>query len=263
MCIEIEMKLAGLNAALQDGARAVLQRYLQSGLDQGLGSHGSLTKGAPWGNVAAFIIPFARRHEMRRILGGFAILSLLMFATPDLSAKDLAGKFGLGYESTLGGVSGLDLLYYINRHLALEGVLSMDYVSADPDSPMIFGMTLGGRYNFARAKDANLGLGVRVNIGYGNSDRSKILYGKTEDESIVHFNIEVPIILEYFLSNHFSISTKVGLLIDVIPEKGPVLTPGGVYQETLLKEDTGSGDTTRISFGAPGLIGALGATFYF
>ena len=194
---------------------------------------------------------------MRRILGGFAILSLLVFASPDLSAKDLAGKFGLGYESTLGGVRGLDLLYYVNRHLAIEGVLSLDYVSAAEESPMVFGMTIGARYNFARAKDANLGLGVRANIGYGNADRTKVATGGADDESIVHFNFEIPIILEYFLSNHFSLSTKVGLLIDLIPEKGAVLHPTNAYNMTT------GGDTTRIAFGAPGLMAALGATFYF
>jgi len=56
---------------------------------------------------------------------------------------------------------------------------------------------------------------------------------------------------EYFLSNHFSIFTQVGLLIDFVPEKGSVLTPNA------------SPGTTEVHFGATSLQGLLGATFWF
>ncbi len=186
---------------------------------------------------------------MKRLLGGLLMLVALTFAAPVSQAKDMQGKFGLGYVCTLGGVPGLDIQYYVNRFIGLEAVLGLDYVSASNLSPLAFKMSLGGRFNFARAKDANLGVALRANIGVTNSDYMKAkVAGATEGS--VHFNIEIPLIAEYFLSNHFSIFTQFGLLLDFVPKKGAVLT-------------NGAPDTTEVHFGLPALQGLLGATFWF
>jgi hypothetical protein len=184
---------------------------------------------------------------MKRLLGGLAVLLMLTFAAPGAGAKDLPGKFGLGYVCTLGGVPGLDIQYYVTRFIGLEAVLGLDYVSASDFSPLAFKMSLGGRFNFARAKDANLGVALRANIGVSNADYFK---NKAVTEGSVHFNLEIPLIAEYFLSNHFSVFTQVGLLIDFVPKKGAVLTGG-------------TPETTEVHFGIPGLQGLLGATFWF
>lgn len=184
---------------------------------------------------------------MKRLIGGLAMLLMLTFAAPGAFAKDLPGKFGMGYVSTLGGVGGLDIQYYVTRFIGLEAVLGLDYISASNVSPLCFKMALGGRFNFARAKDANLGVAIRANIGVANKDQMSLSGGT---DSSVHFNIEIPLIAEYFLSNHFSIFTQVGLLIDFVPKNGAVLTKGAA-------------DTTEVHFGLPALQGLLGATFWF
>ena len=186
---------------------------------------------------------------MKRLLGGLAMLMMLTLAAPGASAKDLPGKFGVGYVRTLGGVGGLDLQYYVTRFIGLEAVLGLDYVSASNLSPVAFKMALGGRFNFARAKDANLGIALRANIGVTNAAYFK-QSNPLATEGSVHFNLEIPIIAEYFLSSHFSVFTQFGLLIDFIPKNGAVLT-------------SGSPETTEVHFGLPALQGLLGATFWF
>ncbi len=185
---------------------------------------------------------------MKRLFGALAVLLMLSFAAPVASAKDLPGKFGLGYVTTLGGVGGLDIQYYVSRFIGLEAVLGLDYISASNVSPLAFKFSLGGRFNFARAKDANLGVAIRANVGIANKDYMAAYRGGAD--SAVHFNLEIPLIAEYFLSSHFSVFTQVGLLIDFVPKNGPVLTGGAA-------------DTTEVHFGIPGLAGLLGATFWF
>jgi hypothetical protein len=180
---------------------------------------------------------------MKRSLGILAVLLALTLSAGAALAKDMGGKKGLGYESTLGGVRGIDFLYYLNDHMALEGVLGLEYVSVSSASPMKFMFAPGFRFNFLRAKDANVGIGVRANIGYANEDYA----GK----STTHFNLEAPLILEYFLSNNFSIHTEVGLLVDFVPKDFDVLGTGNPKDSTALK------------LGVPSLGGGLGATFYF
>lgn len=188
---------------------------------------------------------------MKRLLGVILTASLIALAAPAAQAKDMPGKFGLGYVETLGGVRGLDIQYYVHRHFGLEAVLGLDYISSKDLSPMAFKMSIGGRYNVARAKDANFGVGLRANIGVGGKDYITVNYPEIANPELsVHFNLEIPLIFEYFLSNHFSIFTQVGLLIDFVPEKGAVLTDGAA-------------GTTEVHFGATSLSSLLGATFWF
>lgn len=188
---------------------------------------------------------------MKRLLSVLLVVSALIAAAPVASAKNLGGKFGLGYTETLGGVRGLDIQYYVTQYLGLEAVLGLDYISSEKLAPLTFKMALGGKFNIARAKNANFGLGLRFNLGFANADyfTAKLSSGEAERGS-THFNVEIPFFFEYFLSNHFSLHTQLGLLIDIIPKDGAVLTGG-------------SPENTEIHFGMPGLMGSLGATFWF
>ena len=72
----------------------------------------------------------------------------------------------------------------------------------------------------------------------------------------LQFNIELPIVIEYFLSESFSVSVSTGVLIAFIPEDGAVVTPKGNGSESVPK-------TIGVGIGAGSISGSLGAVYYF
>ena len=182
-----------------------------------------------------------------------ALAAMILFAI-SASAKDMNGKFGVGYDSTLGGVSGLNVKYYIGD-FALWGTLGLDiFAPKSGDNPIGFNFAAGGIFNFARAEQVNLGFGARIDLGYKN----KTAMGKAD--SSFQVNIELPLIMEYFFTDHFSIHTGVGIVVVIVPEKGCTLTPSrSPMGITSAQPVQGWG----IGIGNGGLLGNAGATFYF
>ena len=72
----------------------------------------------------------------------------------------------------------------------------------------------------------------------------------------LQFNLEFPLIIEYFLSESFSVSVSSGFLLAFIPAEGAVLTPKGNGGGTVPK-------TIAVGIGAGSITGSLGAVFYF
>jgi hypothetical protein len=177
--------------------------------------------------------------------------ALALLVATSAQAKDLGGKFGLGYEATLGGVQGLSLSYFVTHALAIDVLLGLQFVSPDSgDSLFGFNAAIGARYNFARAKDTNLGIGLRVDLGFAN----KAAMGGAD--SSFQANIELPLVVEHFFGEHFAITLATGLTVEIVPEKGQVLTPMGTKLTTPAK---GFG----LAFFNGGLMGHAGFKFYF
>jgi len=186
---------------------------------------------------------------MRKIAVLTTALALLVATSAN--AKDLGGKFGLGYEATLGGVQGLSLSYFVTNALAIDVLLGLQFVSPDSgDSLFGFNAAIGARYNFARAKDTNLGIGLKVDLGFLN----KAANGG--GDSTFQANIELPLIVEHFFGEHFAILLATGITVEIAPEKGNALTPMGTGLATPAK---GFG----LAFFNGGLFGSAGFKFYF
>jgi hypothetical protein len=210
---------------------------------------------------------------------GIVAVAIAALAAP-ASAKDMNGKFGVGFDQSIGGVSGVNLKYFIGD-FSIWLTPGVDlFAVKDGDTAVAFGVALGGIYNFARSDAANLGAGLRVDFGYRNKAA-----GDTWQ-----VGIEVPLVAEYFFTDHFALHFSTAIVIQIVPGSGPALhapTPGGLGDQASSSTTTmhcvpddpadpskGSTCTTTgtaskgnegvgFSLGAAGIAGSLGFTFYF
>jgi len=188
---------------------------------------------------------------MKRLSGFLAVLAVLVASSA--SAKDMSGKFGVGYDQSLGGVSGLDLAYFIGD-IKVTGTISFEmFAPKKGDNPTAFAAAIGGLYNIARSEQANLGVGLKIDLGFKN----KAAMGGTD--SSFQVNIEVPIVAEYFFSDFFSIHAGTGLLFVIVPEKGCALNVPNSPNNVTNNGAQGFG----FGIGNGSLIGNAGFSFYF
>jgi hypothetical protein len=172
--------------------------------------------------------------------GGFVkklLLSMAVMASV-ASAKDTIGKFGIGGNTTLGEISGLNVVYQTSKLLVLDATLGLNYVSpGSSDASSVFGWGVAAHafLNFADYQAANLLLGVGANVGGDDLDN-------TEG---VDFSIEAPLRLMWHASDHIAFFTQTGLFFDITQDR---------------LEDA----ENDFRFGIrTDLLGSAGATFYF
>ena len=205
---------------------------------------------------------------MRRLL--FLILVLMMMPAM-ASAKDMNGKFGIGVSQTLGGVSGATFRYWATRSFGIEAIVGVSLVDRDGlrSSTTING-SFGVLYAFVQKRTTNLSIGARVNLGFRTaptteaqavrvSDAVDTQTGSTTQEAsdtTLQLNAEIPIIVEYFFSDSFSVSLAFGFVVVVVPDEGAVLSVDG-YGSASGPGELGFGA------GTGGLFGSAGFTFYF
>jgi len=167
---------------------------------------------------------------MNKTLGALLCSCVLLVAT-SASAREVDGKWGLGYESTLTSLgqdlfgnnvtaSGLAARVYVG-HWALEAVLGASYHNVPKGSPEIrAAVSAGGLYNVFRSPSANLAAGVRGVFGLvrnflprdaTNETRAGLQHSGTD----VGFTVEFPLRAEYFFSDNFAISGAVGPVLEL------------------------------------------------
>jgi hypothetical protein len=202
-------------------------------------------------------------EKMKKLLS-IVMLLMVLSVSSALIAKDMNGKFGAGYQQSLGGVSGLNIKYWL-QDIGIDVTLGMGFVIPDKgDSAMTFKTAIGGIFSFARSEFANLGIGARINLGFKNkAAMEKAAMGGTDaamggTDSSFQFGIEVPLVAEYFLSDHFAINGQVGFTLSMIPEDGCTTDLPTEYGKTDDAKSTGIG----IGNGG-GVFGGTGFTFYF
>jgi len=190
---------------------------------------------------------------------GFAAAAALVWAPP-ANAKDLAGRFGVGVVQSLGGVSGLAFRLWPSERLGLEAIVGVRVIVAGGSSESQLATSVGGSvgvvYNVARSLHANLGLGGRVSVGYRSRSAAQLL-DPAATESITQVNLELPsVVLEFFLSDSFSVSVATGVVIDLVPAAGRTLDVPG-------HEGFDTPSTTIVDIGIGALAGSLGLVYYF
>lgn len=208
----------------------------------------------------------------------FVALMLTGFGAANAFAKEVDGAFGIGYDQSLGGVSGIKAIYWVGD-VGIQGIFGLDFVkSKENGKPLALVFGLSTFYNFATSENANLSFGLGVDFGYANRDYEKpatfsstgavaagqgsgqspgggsAQTGTTNDASF-QVNISLPLRFEYFFSDAFAINLATGISIAIIPKKGQVL--GDAANSAKKSEDVG------VRLGAGSLFGNAGFTYYF
>lgn len=189
-----------------------------------------------------------------------AVLGLLVaLAWPGAQAKTLNGRLGLGLEQSLGGVSGLTVRYWPGRDLGLLATVGATVVTDEPGDTESLGTSVGASlgfvYNVSSSLHGNLGLGARVALGY-QSARTADGKGGTQQTEVLQLGLEIPLVIEYFLSDSFSVSVATGLLVLIVPDEGAVLVPEG-------HGSASPAGATVLGLGSGSITGSLGAVYYF
>ncbi len=232
-----------------------------------------------------------------RHLSTLLCLVALAFAPTDTSAKNMHGKFGVGFQRTLLGVQGFSFTYWMTPKLAFlttaglgfdrtninqarevtatDGTVTTELVPNESWSTKLLA-AMGVKYVLYGTKYANLSFGALADLGWAN----KLIYdsgtfvdaeGNTEivqatASNRIQWGIEFPMEVEFFFSDAFSINLAAGMFFTVVPdapgdftagESGASILEGAGLGEVNNPEDIG------IAIGAGGLFGHAGMTFYF
>jgi hypothetical protein len=195
-------------------------------------------------------------------LCALAVMSGLLTVGGAAAARPMEGRLGVGLERTLAGASGLALRYFTGETLAVAVTLGVDVtVAADPEDPSAsiisagLATSFGPLWQVARSDHAHFAVGARLALGYRTLDALQRI-DPAATASDLDVALELPLALELWLSDHFSVMCATGILIHLVPESGAQLDgdgpgssapPGGV----------------GIGFGAGAITATLGAFYYF
>jgi hypothetical protein len=206
----------------------------------------------------------AREERMnKRVAGCLIALGLVLWTGPSAHAKDMRGRLGLGLEQSLSGVSGVALRYWMGEAFGLHAVVGAEVLRTGSDGDAAsdlhprLGASVGGIFNVGRSLHANIGVGARAVLGF-----QSVLAGDgaadTSDKTTLQVGIEIPIMLEFFLSDAFSFSVGTGFRLLL----GPIVGDEPILHPPSSSFTQGSRDTL-IGIGAGSLLGTLGAVYYF
>ncbi|MBO4350493.1 MAG: hypothetical protein J6A01_06070 [Proteobacteria bacterium] len=219
-------------------------------------------------------------------------LFLLVFAglATDASAKDMSRRFGIGVDSTIsnyaGDGRGLSFIYVINKYFGMQVIFGMNTTSVDLNKKVGTGsnskiekyettiiewnVSFRALIPIVLTSEANL-TGV---VGFTASGTSSDGF-KTYNESYLKYNdgyqfsIDLGVRPEWFVTEHISIHTQLGIGINIITDDGSVPSTALSYD----KNDKDGNGTAVYSSDAKGvsvdffknvdLLGMAGMTFWF
>jgi hypothetical protein len=201
---------------------------------------------------------------MRRLV----ILSLVatLLVPSAAAAKNVQGKLGFGYQLTLVGAQGFSLTYWAAEKFAMQFIAGAEFkLDKKNDVNSIIHLGLGGRYVLMSTRYANLSIGLRAVMAYApnlwtytsvlrcspdGTDSVCVEETSTATETnVIQFGVELPIEVEYFFSDTFSIMLGAGMMAVFVPKAGAVLDPTGLGA-VHKAEHKGIGIGTGAVFGA-------------
>lgn len=180
----------------------------------------------------------------KRLVAIAAVAGGLLAAGP-VQAKDMSGRFGLGYDQALGGISGVSGRYQIASNFGLQGILGITSFSQDTGAGEI--------------SQTNLGVGLRGDIALAFTDTTNlsIIFGVDifnqsvevggVDDSSTDIAFEAGMKVEYFFNSLLSVHGEGGLVI--FTGDGTATVIGGPPMD--------------VGVARPDLFGSAGFTFWF
>ena len=207
---------------------------------------------------------------MRRPIQVLVFLLALVQTAGSAHAKDMNGKFGIGFTQTIGGVSGMSFRYWVTRDVGLELDFGLSFLDSDGirTSTEFLG-AVGVFYAIVQHRTANLSIGIRGDIGFTSKPPtaapvsvSSAVNTEVASEipetatSLLQFNLEIPLMVEFFLSDSVALNLAVGVVLIFVPDGGPILDSTGLG---IIQPET----DFAVGIGTGGLLGSAGFTFYF
>jgi hypothetical protein len=157
--------------------------------------------------------------------------------------ENLDKTFGIGLGSTPGGVTGVEVEYYLGD-LMLNGHAGLVFFAPENgDSLTGFALAAGAFYRWKRYGDLAVMLGGRIDFGYASGGSYEIpskIPQVIEGGSSTQFNVEAMFRAEYYFAGILSIHAEVGPVLAFVGENGGVLgeswqsTSQGLYFELPL-----------------------------
>ncbi|TNF30048.1 MAG: hypothetical protein EP329_14420 [Deltaproteobacteria bacterium] len=201
-----------------------------------------------------------RRPARFRFAVGLAALLALSTSAPDAAAKDLSGRLGIGLEETLGGATGFALRYFFSEGVGVTSTLGVDITLVDGEdgqSQVATGFvgSFGVAVHFARSLHAHLGFGVRATFGYRSLEAAQLI-DPAVTATDLQVALELPLILEFFLSDHFSVGASTGFILNFVPDSGSTLATSGAG-------GTRTPGAIGIGIGAGSIGASLAILYYF
>lgn len=211
----------------------------------------------------------------RFILGCSVLLMALVLFSVDASAKDMSRRFGIGVDSTLsdyfGKNKGLSVIYNINKYFGMQLIFGVDttgfkYGKNGSATRVDWHVTVRGLIPVGLSSDVNL----NAVIGFTASGRANDGYRYTGPESYdegrdgYNFSIDLGVRPEWFVSEHFSLHTQVGIGISIITSKNTKASryPPESSTEYLQLATDAEGANANF-FANADLFGMAGFTFWF
>jgi len=182
------------------------------------------------------------------------------------SAKNMHGKFGTGYQRTLLGAQGLSFTYWGSPQLALCFQLGAGFVlDANNDNTTTILAAGGVKYVFFGTKFANLSLGAKLDLGWATkltvphvgTDGAP---GTRDISNVTQWGVEVPLEVEYFLSDAFSFNLATGVTFTAYPND---VDRSNAFLATEGLGSPGEGEFKGVGIGGGALFGHAGFTLYF
>jgi hypothetical protein len=175
----------------------------------------------------------------KRTMRGLVFISVLLTLTVwsgVASAKDVAGRIGLGMDntltaSTIGNIPsspssnnapsfGLSLKYWINNDWGIGGVLGFGYGSnaassdgyGDPEGFWAFSLDLKGLYNFVKSETANVAVFLTLHL---QKENTTLRRPAGPQGSNLGFAFAFGLTPEIFLTEDFALAAELGLIFRV------------------------------------------------
>ena len=135
----------------------------------------------------------------------------MMLWAPGASAKDVGGRLGFGVEHSISGITGATVRYWFSPDFGATASAGVDVagIVKGQNPKTTFDGSLTALYRVVGSVHANLGIGLRLAVGY-QSREAALVDDETATGGVTRFRIEIPVVLEFFLSDHFSISAGTG-----------------------------------------------------
>ncbi|MBO5753465.1 MAG: hypothetical protein J6S69_07220 [Proteobacteria bacterium] len=218
---------------------------------------------------------------MKKFILSFGLFFLMLAGlATDASAKDMSRRFGIGVDSTISSYAedgrGLSAVYVINKYFGLQAIFGLNMTTAEItddrtepngkyDTTIIeWNVALRGLIPIVLSSDVNLTAVVgfsasgRASDGFKSSDER---YSKYNDG--FQFAIDLGVRPEWFVSEHFSLHTQVGIGINIITSNGSELQTGLSKNNGTAYNSTNASGVEVDFFKNVDLLGMAGCTFWF